>query len=312
MRDHSVDPALAAMIRKVLLIRRVEERIIKLYPFDKVQSPVHLSIGQEPVAVGVCHPLATHDLLFSTYRGHAFYIAKGGALGPFFAELYGKIDGISKGKAGSMHLSAPDVGLMGSSAIVASTIPHAVGAALAARIRRTGQVIVTVFGDGATEEGVYHESLNLAAVHALPVLFICEDNGLAVHAQRAERQSFDIAEHARIYGIAGETLEDGNDLATVARTTARLVEEMRAIPSPRYLWVHTSRWREHVGPGEDFESGYRDRAAIHPWLESDPLALYPAIVEAEEASVAREIEEAIAFAEASSAPGISELLTDVG
>ena len=169
---------------QALRIRLVEERIIELYPSDVIQSPVHLSIGQEAVAVGACDSLTFNDLLFCTYRSHAFYLAKGGNLREMFAELYGKITGCARGKAGSMHLAAPEVGLMGASAVVASTIPHAVGAALAAKRLSKDQIIVGVFGDGATEEGVYHESLNFAALHRLPVIFLCENNGLAVHSFR--------------------------------------------------------------------------------------------------------------------------------
>src|SRR5215469_12682757 len=180
-----------ALFRECLRIRLVEEKIIELYPSDRIQSPVHLSIGQEAVAVGTCETLRPTDLLFATYRSHAFYLAKGGDLNRMFAELYGRIDGLAKGKAGSMHLAAPDVGMMGSSAVVATNLPHAAGAALAARNRRTDQVIVCAFGDGATEEGVYHETLNFVALMQLPVVLLCENNGLAVHASQKERQSYD-------------------------------------------------------------------------------------------------------------------------
>ena len=175
-------PLSDTLFYQALRIRLVEERIIELYPTDKIQSPVHLSIGQEAVAVGVCRSLRTTDLLFSSYRSHAFYLAKGGDLRTMFAELFGRVTGCCGGKAGSMHLAAPEVGFMGASAVVASTIPHAVGAALAAqRLKRTDQVIVVAFGDGATEEGVYHESLNFAGLHKLPLVLLCENNGLAVH-----------------------------------------------------------------------------------------------------------------------------------
>jgi pyruvate dehydrogenase E1 component alpha subunit len=197
------------LFRTALLIRLVEERIIDLYPSDKIQSPVHLSIGQEAVAVGVCDGLQPDDLVFATYRSHGFYVAKGGSLDAMFAELYGRKGGVSGGKAGSMHLAAPEVGLMGSSAVVASTIPHAVGAALSFKRRGASQIAVAVFGDGATEEGVYHESLNFAALMKVPVLFVCEDNGLAVHSHRPVRQSYRLAEHAATFGIAGRRLEEG-------------------------------------------------------------------------------------------------------
>ena len=135
------------LFRSALLIRLVEERIIELYPSDRIQSPVHLSIGQEAVAVGICDALQSDDLVFATYRSHAFYVAKGGGLNAMFAELYGRLGGVSKGKAGSMHLSAPAVGLMGSSAVVASTIPHAVGAAHSFKRHGASKIAVAVFGD---------------------------------------------------------------------------------------------------------------------------------------------------------------------
>jgi pyruvate dehydrogenase E1 component alpha subunit len=162
---------------------------------------VHLSIGQEAVAVGLCSQMKLDDWLFINYRGHAFYLAKGGPLPELFAELYGKRTGLSKGKAGSMHLAAPMQGVMGASAVVGSTISHAVGAALASKIRGENRVFVTVFGDGATEQGTYHESLNFASLHNLPVLFLCENNGMSVDARIEERQSTEIEPRIRPFGI---------------------------------------------------------------------------------------------------------------
>ena len=216
------------LFRTALTIRLVEERIIELYPSDRIQSPVHLSIGQEGVAVGVCDALNPDDLVFATYRSHGFYIAKGGSLGKMFAELYGRLGGISKGKAGSMHLSAPEVGLMGSSAVVASTIPHAVGAALSFKRRGSSRVAVAVFGDGATEEGVYHESLNFAAVMKVPVLFICEDNGLAVHSFRNARQSYGLLQHAATFGIEARRVEAGWDMLAIRQATLEALSVVRA------------------------------------------------------------------------------------
>lgn len=305
------DERFRRLMFQTLLIRRIEERVIELYPSDKIQSPVHLSIGQEPVAVGICETLKPQDLLFTTYRGHAYYVAKGGKLPELMAELYGRKGGVSGGKAGSMHLSAPEVGLMGSSAVVASTIPHAVGAALAARLRKTKQAIVTVFGDGATEEGVYHESLNFAALHKVPVLFVCENNTLAVHTALADRHAYDLVTHAKSYGIPTTVIEDGNDFLTVSDTTAKLLDAIRAGGGPQWLMVRTYRYKEHVGPGEDFDAGYRSRAEMEPWLKSDPIYRWPEIVKEMEAQVKAEIDKAVAFAEASPSPGPNDLLTDV-
>jgi pyruvate dehydrogenase E1 component alpha subunit len=298
------------LFRKALTIRLVEERIIDLYPSDRIQSPVHLSIGQEAVAVGVCDALKPDDLVFATYRSHGFYIAKGGPLDQMFAELYGRMGGISKGKAGSMHLSAPDVGLMGSSAVVASSIPHAVGAALSFKRRGSKRIALTVFGDGATEEGVYHESLNFAALTKAPVLFLCEDNGLAVHSHRHVRQSYSLAEHAATFGIQSRRLDEGWDLLAVRQATLEAAEKVRA-GQPFLLEIATARYKEHVGVGEDFHFGYRAQAEIDAWKKRDPLIQDAALVEELTPEIKREIEKAVAFAESSPAPGRAELLTDV-
>jgi len=299
------------LFRQALRIRRVEEKIIALYPQDKIQSPVHLSIGQEAVAVGVCDSLRRSDLLSTTYRGHAFYLAKGGDLNRMMAELYGRANGISGGKAGSMHLAAPEVGLMGASAVVASGVPHAVGAALAARLRKSDQVNVTVFGDGATEQGVYHESLNFAALQQLPVLFICENNELAVHAKPAQRQAYAILDHARAYGIEATHIDNGHDFVVVADRVAAAVETMRRDGRPRLLEIMTCRYREHVGPGEDFAAGYRARADIEAWRQRDPLITDRSLAERLQPDIDAEIAAAVAFAEAGEWPGPADLLSDV-
>ena len=297
---------------QALRIRLVEERIIELYPSDAIQSPVHLSIGQEAVAVGVCHALTHRDLLFCTYRSHAFYLAKGGNLNEMFAELYGKVTGCARGKAGSMHLAAPSVGLMGSSAVVASTIPHAVGAALAAKRLGKSQVVVGVFGDGATEEGVYHETLNFAALHRLPVIFLCENNDLAVHSFRKSRQSFEIIEHAQSYGLQSYLIPEGYDFVKVAEAMAEAVAHVQQKQEPVFLEIQTFRYKEHVGPGEDFSCGYRNYEDMQNWKQHDPLEQYPDLVDVFQPKIKKEIDEAVQFAERSPFPANEELLCDVG
>jgi pyruvate dehydrogenase E1 component alpha subunit len=299
------------MLYQALRIRLVEERIIALYPSDKIQSPVHLSIGQEMVAAGVCHSLTRRDLLFCSYRSHAFYLAKGGDLKEMFAELYGKVSGCGRGKAGSMHLAAPDVGLMGASAVVASVIPHAVGAALAAKRLGKTHLIVAVFGDGATEEGVYHESLNFAALHALPVIFVCENNGLAVHARLAARQAYRIATLTRSYGIRTTTVADGHDPMKVHRAFTAAVARARRTSRPEFLEIRTCRYREHVGPGEDIAAGYRSAREIERWKARDPLIRNAARLAKARARILGEIDAAVEFAERSPWPDKSELLADV-
>lgn len=299
------------LLFKSLRIRLVEEKVIELYPSDKIQSPVHLSIGQEAVAVGACHPLRQTDLLFGTYRSHSFYLAKGGDMKQMFAELYGKVTGCGRGKAGSMHLAAPEVGMMGASAVVASTTPHAVGAALAAKMRKTGQVVMAVFGDGATDQGVHHESLNLAALHQVPALLLCENNGLAVHTSRETRHAYSILEQAALYRIPAVRLEEGYDPVAVAALIGRLVGEIRAGGGPRFAEIITCRYLEHVGVGDDSSQPYRDREQLARWKRCDPLLLEPELVARFTPSIAEEIEEAVAFAEASPWPSEADLLADV-
>jgi pyruvate dehydrogenase E1 component alpha subunit len=299
------------LLYKALRIRLVEEKVIELYPSDKIQSPVHLSIGQEAVAVGACHSLRPTDLLFGTYRGHAFYLAKGGDLKQLMAELYGKVTGCGRGKAGSMHLAAPEVGMMGSSAVVASTTPHAVGAALAAKMRKTGQVVVAVFGDGATDQGVHHESLNLAALQNVPVLFLCENNGLAVHTACATRQSYSITEQAELYGIPATRFDEGYDPVAIDGLISQLVGEIRETGGPRFVEIATCRYLEHVGVGDDSAQPYRDREQLAYWKRHDPLLLDPGMVARFAPIIQEEIDEAVAFAEASPWPSHSDLLADV-
>jgi TPP-dependent pyruvate/acetoin dehydrogenase alpha subunit len=295
---------------RALRIRRLEEKIIELYPTDKIQSPVHLSIGQEAVAVGVCHPLRDVDLLFGTYRSHAFYLAKGGDMNQMMAELYGKKTGCGAGKAGSMHLAAIEVGFMGSSAVVASSIPHAVGAALAAKQLRKDQVIVAVYGDGATDEGVYHESLNFASLRKLPVLFICENNGLAVHSFASARQSFNILDHAKAYGLYTSKVNEGYDFMKVEAAMRSALQKVKQEQAPYFLEILTFRYKEHVGIGEDFDAGYRQTDAYLAWQQSDPLIQDQGSVSKFDPLIQAEITEAVAYAEQSSFPGAEELLTD--
>lgn len=303
----------AKLLEECLKIRMVEERIISLYPSDLIQSPVHLSIGQEAVAVGVSHAMEHGDVLFPNYRGHSFYLARGGELGAFFAELMGRSSGISKGKAGSMHLASPRHGVMGASAVVASTISHAVGAALAERLKPNGdskRVFVSVFGDGATEQGTFFESLNFASIHKLPVLFLCEDNSLAVHTSLADRQSFALEKVAAAFDVQYANLEEGYDPSLVYEVAKNSVDALRGGEGPFLLRVKTMRYKEHVGPGEDFDAGYRSQKLVDDWKLLDPVISFTPSDEFV-AEVNEEIEAALYFAMSSEFTGPEELLTDV-
>lgn len=294
-----------------LRIRMVEEKIIELYPSDLIQSPVHLSIGQEAVAVGVCQSLKTEDKVFINYRGHAFYLAKGGNLEKFFAELMGRKTGMSGGKAGSMHLAAPEVGIMGASAVVASTISHAVGAALAAKIRGDDRLSIANFGDGAIEQGVFYESLNFAALHQLPVIFLCEDNGLAIHACKAERQSFDIRLLIESFGMKYVKIDEGFDFVHIAEISKIAFDEVREYKRPVFLHIKTARYYEHVGPGLDFSYGYRDEESINSWKKFDPLINDIRLAEKYSRLIKSEIDQAVEFAIHSPFPFPGDLNTDV-
>jgi TPP-dependent pyruvate/acetoin dehydrogenase alpha subunit len=299
------------LFRQSLRIRLVEERLVALYPFDKIQSPVHLSIGQEAVATGLCEYLERSDLLFPTYRSHAFYLAKGGDLKQMFAELYGKATGGCGGKAGSMHLAAPEVGYMGASAVVASSIPHAVGAALASKNLGKNQISLAVFGDGATEEGVFHESMNLAQKLSVPVLFVCENNGLAVHSCQAARQAYRLSSLAEAFGMPYTFVSEGYDDLIVADRMAPIIAEVRRAHRPQFVEIRTFRYKEHVGPGDDWTAGYRDSGELRKWQEFDPLMYRLDLVERFTPEIRAEIDEAVQFAEQSPWPGEADLLTHV-
>lgn len=309
------------LYRTMLRIRRVEERVAEIYPSDKIQSPVHLSIGQEAVAAGVCLAMDPVDRIFATYRSHGVYIAKGGSLEKMFAELYAKEAGCARGRGGSMHLIAPEVGLVAASAIVGSTIPVAVGDALAARRLGERRVSVAFFGDGAVEEGVFFESANFAALKNLPVLFVLENNELAVHTPLGKRRArLDLHRLAEPLGVPGAR-HDGNDAAVVFRETRAALDRIRAGGGPELLEFTTYRVMEHVGPGKDHAEAYRDKEALRRALERDPLDLgrrrleeagVPAATfDAWEGEIAREIDAAVAFAEAAPFPDAATIHEDV-
>ncbi len=299
------------MFYECLRIRLIEDKIIELYPSDKIQSPVHLSIGQEAAAVGLCQNLKKKDWIFINYRGHAFYLAKGGSLKKFFAELYGKKTGISGGKAGSMHLAYPDSGVIGASAIVATTIPHAVGSALANKINKKNNIIVSIFGDGAADQGVYHESLNFSSLFNLPILFYCENNELAVHTSINNRQSFNIDNHAKAYGIKVYTVENGYDFMQVKKISKIAIDYIAKNLRPALIVVKTMRYKEHVGPGEDNNESYRDKKIINKWKAKDPLINNFKLINKFTKKINLEINNAVEFAETSKNPSKANLLEDI-
>lgn len=298
-------------------IRRVEEEIAAVYPTDKIKSPVHLSIGQEAVSVGICEALGPADVVFGTYRSHALYLAKGGDLKKMIAELYGKMDGCAKGKGGSMHLIDSSARVMGASAVVGTTIPQAVGFAYALKLQRKDSIVVSVFGDGAVDEGVFHESLNFAALKSLPIVFVCENNRYAIHTHQLNRQKLDnICERARAHGVPAEQIPN-NDVLRIYERMSETVENLRAgAPGPFFFECLTYRLKEHVGPNDDFQMGYRSREEAEPWILNDPIhslgdRLKPDRRKKIEEEVEDELREAFVFAERSPFPEPAELFTDV-
>jgi TPP-dependent pyruvate/acetoin dehydrogenase alpha subunit len=303
------------LYRSLYRIRRLEEEVARAYPTDKIKSPVHLSIGQEAVSVGVCEALASDDVVFGTYRGHALYLAKGGDMKQMVAELYGKATGCTGGKGGSMHLISLDAGMLGASAVVGTTIGNAVGYAYALKLRRKNALVVSFFGDGATEEGVFTESLNFAALKRLPILFICENNGYAIHTHQTRRQGWpQVCDRARAYGIPAERIEH-NDVLYLHERIKAVAPKVRSGAGPHFFEVMTYRWREHVGPNNDFQLGFRTPEEAEPWVASDQVTRLAGMVEARKAvqirdEVEAEVAAAFAFAETSPPPEAAELYTD--
>ena len=278
-------------------------------------------IGQEAIAAGVCAALEARDYVWGGHRSHGHYLAKGGDLRAMMAELFGKSTGCSGGRGGSMHLVAPEVGILGTVPLVAATIPLAVGAGMAAKLRRDGRVSVAFFGDGATEEGHFHESLNLAALFRLPVIFVCENNFYASHLQLFERRVADnILTTADVAGAAGARL-DGNDVEAVHAAAREAVDRARGGAGPTLLECRTFRWRGHVGPSWDMDVGVKRKDELKEWLPKDPIArtrnrlLQAGMSEDEcreiESAAAAEVEQAVVFARDSPDPDEREMTKHV-
>lgn len=310
------------LYRAMLKIRLAEQRIIELYPSDKIQSPIHLSIGQEAVSAGLCLGLGPEDHLFGTYRGHGLYIARGAELGALFAELYGKAAGCARGKGGSMHLTAPEVGLMGCTAIVGGTIPVATGDALASRMKGRPYVVASVFGDGGLDEGVFFESVNFAVLKDLPIMFVCENNGYAIHSRVADRhKQTRLCRIGAGLGLKGKRL-DGNDVFAVHAAVRREAAALRRGGPPVLLEFMTHRWLEHVGICADFHEPYRLPREEKRAHKNDPLLLARAVLkkrfavtDAEfsswETQTREEVAAAVDFAERSPFPAPDRLYADL-
>ena len=255
-------------------IRLVEEAISTRYVEQEMRCPVHLSIGQEAAAAGVCLALETRDKVFSTHRSHAHYLSKGGDLRKMLAEIYGKATGCIGGRGGSMHIMDLDVNMVASIPIVGSCIPLAVGSALADSLDGRDNVSIAYLGDASVEEGVFHESANFAKLRDLPVLFVCENNLYSVYTQLHERQpDRPITSLAEAHGIPTYHC-DGNDVEEVYRSTLNALKNARSNKGPSFLLLDTYRWLEHCGPNFDNDIGYRTEAEFRVWKNRDPVILY--------------------------------------
>lgn len=257
------------LYNKMLYLRLFEEKIVELYSKQEMKTPVHLGIGQEAISVGFLSGLRDHDVVYSNHRSHLHYLAKGGNPYALAAELYGKIDGCSKGRGGSMHVVDVKRGLMGSSSIVSGGVPIAVGAALGFKLQRKDFVSVAFFGDGASDEGVIYESMSFAGLKKLPIIFVVENNGYATASTQMARQPLDnIYERGIIFGISGCKV-DGNDVVEVKAVADRCIAKARSGEGPSLVECTTYRWKGHVGPHED--TGYRTVEEITKWKNQCPL-----------------------------------------
>lgn len=306
----------------MLKIRLVEEKLIELHPEQMMKTPFHLYNGQEGVATGVCAVLENEDVVFSTHRSHGHYIAKGGDLKGFMAEMYNKITGCSKGKGGSMHLIDASVGHMGSSAIVGGSIPIAVGAALGFKKQNKKNVSVAFFGDGASDGGVLYESLNFAALHKLPVLFVCENNQLSVNSRTYARRAIDnLTEKAKVFGLEA-TGVNGNDVFEVYRTSKKMCIRAKQGLGPSLLECDTFRYKGHIGIEDDVGPGMRSMEELESWKEMCPIKGLERYIIGENILTEQdlrdigqkmqvEIDEAVEFGRMSELPSKNELLKDV-
>lgn len=308
---------------ELIRIRIVEETISQKYPEGKMRCPVHLSIGQEAPPIGICSYLTKTDQIVSAHRSHAHYLAKGGSLNPMIAELYGKKTGCAKGIGGSMHLIAPEVGMVAAVPIVGSSVPIAVGLAWGNKLKRNNNVVVVFFGDGAIEEGSFHESLNFAVLHSLPILFVCENNNFSVYTSYEKRQST----KRKIYKIASahgikSVYSEGNNVFSVAELAKEATMYIKEKKAPYFMELDTFRHLEHCGPANDDGLGYRSKKYVDNWMKKDPILISENILTNKKIltgelkakirkEIEKECEKAFQFAEDSPFPDKADLFKNL-
>jgi TPP-dependent pyruvate/acetoin dehydrogenase alpha subunit len=303
----------------MLRIRMVEEKIAELYVEQEMRCPVHLSIGQEAVAVGVCNNLNQKDVVMSAHRAHAHYLAKGGNLKAFISELYGKETGCAMGKGGSMHLVDLKSGFFAAVPIVGSTIPIAVGVAWAFKLKKSRNIVTVFLGDGSTEEGVFFESLDFASLKNVPILFVCENNFYSVYSQLNVRQAASRKLHllAESHGIKSFK-GDGNNIEQVSKLSKEAIKHIKTNNAPAFIELDTFRWLEHCGPNSDDDLGYRNKGELDSWIKKDPVNTYKSkLIQNNELDenelnenlriISNEIDEAFKYAKESPFPDLSIL-----
>lgn len=307
MNSETSDSTLVNLYRSALRVRMVEEAIAKDYHLGEMKTPTHLYTGEEGIAAGLCANLRKSDLVFAYYRSHGWYLAKGGNLNSMMGELFGKATGCSGGYGGSMHLIDLDMGIQGTTALVAAAMPHAVGTAFSQKYRKLDDVTVCAFGDGATEEGVFQESLMFAALRKLPAIFVCENNGIATNTLISYRQPpVPIYKRAEGFGVPSFQV-DGNDAVAVYEVAREAVARARRGDGPTFIEAITFRMLEHCGPNYDYSLGVRTAEDIENWKTKDPVLRLEKKLSSDVCSrIRKEIEtdisEAFAFARKSPFP----------
>ena len=316
-------PLLMEMLRRMLRIRRFEERVIQMVDRGEIVGAAHSYIGEEAVAVGACLALRDDDWMTGNHRSHGHPIAKGGDVNKAMAELLGKRTGYCKGKGGSMHLADFSIGILGESGILGSAIPTAVGAALGSKLQGNDRVAVSFFGDGASNEGAFHESINLAAIWKLPVIFLCENNQYAVTSSFKDMvASENIADRAASYSIPG-VLVDGQDVIAMHEAVSQAVQRARSGQGPSLIEGRTYRYYDHsLGLGRIVRASYRSDEELEEWKQRDPIDIHKALllsqdiatqaeIDQMEDEIKKQIDEAVEFARESPYPDPSELFDDM-
>ncbi|MGQ0544100.1 MAG: thiamine pyrophosphate-dependent dehydrogenase E1 component subunit alpha [Betaproteobacteria bacterium] len=297
------------LFRRMLRIRRIEEEIERRYHQDQMKTPIHLVIGQEATAVGCCAALRPTDFAYSSHRTHGVYLAKGGDLRAMLSEMHCRANGCAGSRGGSMHLIDFSVGMAGTSAIVAGSVPLATGAALAARMQRAGRVVAVFLGEAATEQGVVSECLNFAALKKLPIVFFCENNFYSVQSPMAPRQApRELERWAAAHAMPAARV-DGMNVLEVYDAATQAVSRARQGGGPTFIEAHVYRYRAHGGAGDDSKTGYRPLAEREAWEKLDPVeGLYALLKGVDRRGMEQQIEKEIAeaFAHALSSPDPTE------